>query len=393
MIQQTSHSNLLPPINLLVLFTWDVSLKIWEEKGLLQREVLYYTRLAEQGIKISFLTWGDKEDFEIGKILHPNINVLPIYTQIPCPKTKFLRAVASLLSLWAARSIFQTANIIKTNQMWGGWIAILAKFIFRKPLLVRTGFELYRFTCLQGKGFLRKSFTWIISYVTYKSADLIYLATNDDKNFVVETFNIPSKNISIRPNWIDTEKFSPQQQPASSSYNSNRILFVGRLNEQKNIPLLIEAIAGTEWGLDIYGTGELLETLQKLAMHKRAGVRFMGSVANDKLPNIYNSYPVFALLSHYEGNPKSLLEAMSCGCAVLGTNVEGINSVIMSGTNGFLCEKTVDSVRNFLNKLMTDLPLRKEMGLVARQQIVETQSINSLILQEINNYMFLIENK
>lgn len=392
MIQQTSHSNLLSPINLLVLFTWDVSLKIWEEKGLLQREVLYYIRFAEQGIKISFLTWGDKEDLEIGKTLHPNINVIPIYTLMPCPGNKLIRALISPISLMAARSNFRTTSIIKTNQMWGGWIAVLAKFIFGKPLLVRTGFELYRFTCLQGKGFLRKAFTWIISYATYKSASLIYLATTDDKNFVIETFNIPSKKISVRPNWIDTEKFAPQAPP-TSSYNSNRILFVGRLNEQKNIPLLIEAIAGTEWGLDIYGTGELLETLKKLAIERHADVKFMGSVANDKLPDIYNSYPVFALLSHYEGNPKSLLEAMSCGCAVLGTNVEGINSVIIPGTNGLLCEKTIDSVRNFLNKLMIDPPLRKEMGLVARQQIVETQSINSLILQEINDYMFLIGNK
>ncbi len=384
------HSKSLHPIKLLVLFTWDVSLKIWEEKGLLQREVLYYTRLAERGVEICFLTWGDKADLEIGKTLHPGIRTFPIYDFIPCPKNQFLRAVVSPLSLWVARSAFGAAGLIKTNQMWGGWIAVLAKFIFGKPLLVRTGFELYRFTCLQRKGLLRRVFTWMISYVTYKSANIIYVATDNDRNFVIKTFKIPAERIQVRPNWIDTEKFSPVHDVTSYP---NRVLFVGRLTEQKNISLLIDAISGTDWGVDIVGSGELRQVLEAEATQKQADVRFLGNIQNDELPNIYSHYPIFVLLSHYEGNPKSLLEAMSCGCAVLGTNVEGINSVIISGKNGVLCEKTVDSVKNFLNKLMINPLLRKEMGSAARQQIVETQSINSLIVREIDDYVLLIGNK
>ncbi|MDX9704028.1 MAG: glycosyltransferase, partial [Candidatus Auribacterota bacterium] len=232
--------------NLVLFFTWDVSLELWEEKGLLQREILYYTRLAEQGVQVYLLTWGSQKDLEIARRFHDNIQVIPLYCYIPAPKNKIFRAILSPLALWVARSTLRRSNIIKTNQMWGGWIAVLAKFFFCKPLLVRTGFELYRFTCLQSKSLFRRVFMWGLSMATYKSANLIYLATEEDKDFVYRTFSIPRERIMTRPNWIDTEKFAPQTQIPSSSLNLSRILFVGRLNEQKNIPLLIEAVAGTE---------------------------------------------------------------------------------------------------------------------------------------------------
>lgn len=376
-------------IDVSVLFTWDVSLQIWKEKGLLQRETLYYNRLAEKGVTVHFLTWGNAQDTEIGKSLHPNIKVFPIYSHIPCPKNKALRALLSPLAVWAARKILKQTNLIKTNQMWGSWVAVLAKLFFMKPLLVRTGFELYRFTCLQNKPSLQRVFIKVISSLAYRAADLIYLATEEDKNFVVKEFSVSETKINIRPNWIDTDIFSPAPMESSATEQVSRILFVGRLNEQKNLPFLIDTIAGTKWGLDIVGQGELSQSLKDYAATKNADVRFIGSVANDALPSIYRQYPVFALLSHYEGNPKSLLEAMACGVSALGTNVEGINSLILSGKNGLLCEKNIDSARDCLDKLMSCPELRKSLGREARNTIINTQCIEHLMQMELSDYRTL----
>lgn len=378
------------PPHLVLLFTWDVSLGLWEQKGLLQREMLYYKRLAERGVRITLLTWGGHRDSEIGADFSDLIQVVPLYKSLPCPKNKILRAAISPLSLWGARDVFKSAAIIKTNQMWGGWIAVLARYVFRKPLLVRTGFELYRFTCLQGHSAARKVLIWLLSKLTYATTDLIYLATEEDRAFVEHTFSVPSSKIRVRPNWIDTAAFAPGAMGGNPS-NASRILYVGRMNVQKNLPLLIEAVAGTNIGLDLIGDGELRDELERFADGKKANVRFLGSVPNNQMPAIYRSYPVFALVSDYEGNPKSLLEAMSCGCAVLGANSEGIRSLIRSGKNGLLCEKDVDSVRNSLHTLMTDHDLRNTLGQNARSQILETQSLDMLIEREIEDYASLLK--
>ena len=54
------------------------------------------------------------------------------------------------------------------------------------------------------------------------------------------------------------------------------------------------------------------------------------------MPQYYNRCKVYVLCSLYEGNPKTLLEAMACGCAVVGTNVLGIQEIIRHQENGLL---------------------------------------------------------
>ena len=50
-------------MNITLIFTFDVSLKIWKESGLLSREVLYYKKLIEQDkVSVNFLTFGDADD-------------------------------------------------------------------------------------------------------------------------------------------------------------------------------------------------------------------------------------------------------------------------------------------------------------------------------------------
>ncbi len=49
-------------MNLVLFFTYGVSLKMWDEKGLLDREVSLYQMLAKEGIKTAFITYGDEED-------------------------------------------------------------------------------------------------------------------------------------------------------------------------------------------------------------------------------------------------------------------------------------------------------------------------------------------
>ena len=263
------------PLKLVLFFTWDVSLKLWKERGLLEREVKLYERLADQGIDVTFFSWGNEEDLDIAKTLK-NIRVIPLYTRLPHPQNKALRALTSLFLPWVARAEIKNADLLKTNQMWGGWCAALSKLLFRKPLLVRTGFELYQFTLKQNHGALRRGFIWLISKITYACADRIHLATPEDKDFVMRIFQQPAEKIVIQPNWIDADVFAPQK----TKIKDNTVLYVGRLTQQKNLKILIDAIADTDFALDIIGSGELRSELENYAAHKKADVFFLGNFPN-----------------------------------------------------------------------------------------------------------------
>jgi len=95
------------------------------------------------------------------------------------------------------------------------------------------------------------------------------------------------------------------------------------------------------------------------------------------------------ICSRYEGNPKTLLEAMACGCAVIGTNVPGIREVIQHEKSGLLVEESVESLRSTILRLMGNEGLRIRLGEEARRQIIEENSLEAAIQQELKVYQEL----
>ena len=65
---------------------------------------------------------------------------------------------------------------------------------------------------------------------------------------------------------------------------------------------------------------------------------------------------VFILPSYYEGHPKVLLEAMSCGLPCIGTNVRGIREDVEHMKTGYLCETDHNSIADGLFELTDYTP-------------------------------------
>jgi len=129
---------------LVLFFSYGVSLKTWSDTGLLQRELALYQELTKKGIEVAFITYGDKTDRQWEDQLG-NIKLLPFYEQVAYPRKKTLRLFQTLIMPWIFRKELGIADIYKTNQMSGAWTALLAKFMFKKSLLLRSGYELTMF--------------------------------------------------------------------------------------------------------------------------------------------------------------------------------------------------------------------------------------------------------
>ena len=84
-----------------------------------------------------------------------------------------------------------------------------------------------------------------------------------------------------------------------------------------------------------------------------------------------------------EGNPKVLLEAMSCGVPIVGTAVEGISDVIHHQHNGILVPLDPKYLRENIDKLLSDTKLRAKLSHAARKTILEKYSSKYVWRQEI----------
>jgi glycosyltransferase involved in cell wall biosynthesis len=180
----------------------------------------------------------------------------------------------------------------------------------------------------------------------YRAADRIVAVSGSVATSLTEELGLDSRHIRTIYNPIVTaalfEKataalddpwFTPGAPPV--------VLGVGRLAPQKDFPTLIRAFAqlraGREARLVILGEGPERRPLEALTrqLGVAADVRLPG---HDHNPFRYMSRAaVFALSSIYEGLPGALIQAMACGCRVVGTDCPGgTREVLENGAVGTL---------------------------------------------------------
>lgn len=165
-------------------------------------------------------------------------------------------------------------------------------------------------------------------------------------------------------------------QPARETVD---LTYVGRLSREKNLEQLLQAARDTSATLRMIGSGPERDRLRARFQDLEHKVDWIGRVKNEELPDHIRSSRVFVLPSLYEGHPKSLLEAMSCGRAVLGTDVVGIQDVIQHGETGWLCKTDATSLAAGITKLLGDASLRKRLGSAARKHVAADLSLERIV--------------
>jgi glycosyltransferase involved in cell wall biosynthesis len=328
-------------MQLALFFTRGVSLKLWLDTGLFDREKQLYEEHLRRGHlrKVYWLTYGADDAVIAGELraagrLHPDIVVLPMARFFPCKRGCFLYSF--LMPLFHRRWL-KSVDILKTNQMDGSWTAVLAKWLYRKPLIVRTGYTWSLLGETRNIPRYRLRLIKIAECLAYKNASVATVTTLAQAHYILENYRLSEAIVKVIPNYINTQLFTPIE---SANKYADRLIFVGRLNERKNLFNLIDAVARTGLTLDTYGQGSLRQALEQKAAQMNVQVNFMGVVPNNELPAVLNRYRWYILPSLYEGMPKTLLEAMACGLVCIGTDVEGINQIIEDGVNGYLAKGT-----------------------------------------------------
>ncbi|MBI2554622.1 MAG: glycosyltransferase family 4 protein [Candidatus Rokubacteria bacterium] len=361
------------PSGLVLFFTYGVSLRTWADGGLLDREVELYRLLRPHVGRLAFVTYGGPEDLGYADHLD-GIEVLPNRWGLPA---FWMSLLAPLLY---GREIRQAA-ILKTNQFHGAWTAVVAKWLFRKKLIVRGGFvwSLNRERELPGAWTNRVARR--LEGLALRAADRAVVTSEWAKEYLVSRYRLAPERVSVIPNHVNTRLFAPD----GGEREKGLVCFVGRLSPEKNLPALIAALRGIPGArLRRIGAGAERARLRERAREADVVVEFTGSVPNPQLPALLNRAELFVLPSLYEANPKSLLEAMACGLPVLGSDVDGIREIIRHGETGSLCRPDAASFRAGIEALLADAPLRQRLGENARRHVLERNSIEAILKLELD---------
>ena len=156
--------------------------------------------------------------------------------------------------------------------------------------------------------------------------------------------------IHVIPNGVDTERFHPRDREEARRElgippAERVVLVVARLEPVKGIDLLVRALGalrlrqeGTPPRAYIIGDGPERPALEALIRANGVAddVRLLGGRAPETLPAWYGAADLVCLLSHSEGCPNVVLEALACGKPVVATKVGGIPDLVREGENGLL---------------------------------------------------------
>lgn len=341
------------------------------------REVALYKALLPHLGGVTFVTYGDASDLEFSARLDG--------IQIVCNRWRLPPHWYQRFLTYFPASWHRGKTIVKSNQMAGADLALAVASRLGKPFIARCG---YLYSDFIEKDFGPKSVqasrAVALETLVFGKADRIVLTTEAMRQTVMRRYSVAPQKIRIIPNYVKTDHFAPREsQDVAKNHGQFRILFVGRLKEQKNLFTLFHAVAQIDVELWLVGDGPLKTELENLAKKNHINVRFFGNVPHDDLPHIMWQADLFILPSHYEGHPKALLEAMSCGMAVIGTHVPGIREVISHKKNGILCPENVTGIRQAIQSLMGDPQLRSHLGENARKHVLATVDLERTVNHEL----------
>lgn len=362
--------------SIILFFSRGVSLHDWAEAGNLGREVAIYLQLQRLGANVAFITYGGKTDLSHSDEI-PGIDILCNKWRLPLPI--YEKLIPILHSGWLRRT-----GIIKTNQTNGGVAALRSARFWKIPLIARCGYMWSDFTARQyGNDSKEATHALNVESILFSAAQQVVVTTEAMKNDIVQRLGRSQDSITVIPNYVDTDQFSPSDDMRS---NTKKIIFIGRLEAQKNVQALLEAVSEIEAELIMIGSGSLKNELYNKYGTLSGRVQWVDNVPHSELPGYLNSASVFILPSLYEGHPKTMIEAMSCGVPVIGADSPGIREIIRHGENGLLCGIDPESIRSALNKLLLDKDLRAKLGASARKYAKDNYALDTIADKELSLY-------
>lgn len=202
---------------------------------------------------------------------------------------------------------------------------------------------------------------WNDAAKTFRFAESVTSPTRKAANFLEQAVGITGVHaISCG---IDASKYTPDFAPRTE----NRILFVGRVTGEKNIDVLLKAVAKLDASLDvkldIVGGGDLLGPLQQLtaSLGLDDRVTFTGYVSDAELHAAYRRASVFAMPSIAELQSIATLEAMASALPVVAADAMALPHLVHEGENGYLFEPgNVDDLASKLTRVLTATPEETE---------------------------------
>ncbi len=245
-------------------------------------------------------------------------------------------------------------------------------FLYKKnPIICTEGGTTTENMKLNHSRLLLKSYN-AIEKTCFKRIEKVVCVDKDTRDFLKQKHGLKEDKLSTIPSSVDLKVFVPDSRESilDSGIDTSKenILYVGRYDKVKNIPMLLEALTEVirkrgNCHLVMVGGGREEKLFRNLTdqLDISEHVSFLGLIEHDRIPTIMNICDIFVLPSLSEGSPHATKEAIACGLPVVSTNVGDVSTYIKNGLNGYIVEgfQSSDFATSIINALKNKAHLRQ----------------------------------
>lgn len=278
-------------------------------------------------------------------------------------------------------------GVIHAHGFTSGLAALPCKYIYGVPVVVTThGTELLWPRRLWWKDPLELKLTLVFERFVLHHCDVVIAQSIGVQRYMMRIYGDDLEGkIRIVHTGVDHQKFflPPKRN------GPHQILFVGALSEIKGVSCLLKAFHAVheeipEAQLALVGSGPRAQEYKKLVkdMNLEGSVRFYGPIRDDaRLLKLYQDSDIVVLPSNV-GGPVSctVLEGLSCGKAVISTDLPGGLHDVLADGSGILVRPEDDAnLALELKRLLTDQTYLNTLETKARRTVEEHYTLDSMI--------------
>ncbi len=344
-----------------------------------------FTVLDHHGQKSRFIFYLEKYAKAFNHVYvfvyeREDIRGLPSNVTVVQPPFDMDKRLYGFLLPFYHRSLIKRCSVIRLTQMDGCIPAIMSTLFWRVPYVATFGYKYAEFVRLNG----RIAFSYLmraLERVGIRYASAVIYTTEETKNHLLGRVG-PwlAPRLWFVPNGVDTSTFVPKER------DSSILLFVGRLEKQKNLFALLQAIADVpkECATRVVwiGRGSQKRALENKAQQLGVELEIIDKVDHAALPEYFGRAGIFTLVSFIEGMPKVLVEAMGAGCCPLVSDADGNRILVEHEKTGYVVGTDSQSIALGLTKLLKNPLLQRRYGDAARSHIVERYDLSATLETE-----------
>jgi glycosyltransferase involved in cell wall biosynthesis len=220
--------------------------------------------------------------------------------------------------------------------------------------------------------------------MTDRMADAVLVNCEAIRKYMIENEHVPAQRVELCYNGVNTTEFFPAEIPRPDAISRASLVIgtVCALRPEKALTVLQEAFSqvlylDSNMKLVFVGSGPLLASLQENAARLGIAEANIFIPATRDVPTWLQSMDIFVSPSYSEAFSNSLLEAMACGCPVVGSRVGGTPELIGSNDERGFLFKSGDAadLAGKLSKLIMDVNLRRNLAILAARFVRENLTI------------------